>query len=124
MKGEKMKFGILIKEGPYTHQASDSAYQFTLAALEKGHEIEGVFFYNDGVINATRHMDPPQDDRHLSKLWSELGRKTGQDWMVCIAAAKRRGIVETEIAPNMSITGLGELTDLTIRADRMITFGD
>ncbi|HJO43297.1 MAG TPA: DsrE family protein, partial [SAR324 cluster bacterium] len=51
-----MKFGILIKEGPYTHQASDSAYRFALAVLEKGHEIEGVFFYNDGVINATRHM--------------------------------------------------------------------
>ncbi|MEE1577861.1 MAG: DsrE family protein, partial [Deltaproteobacteria bacterium] len=50
-----MKFGILIKEGPYTHQASDSAYRFASAALEKGHEIEGVFFYNDGVINATRH---------------------------------------------------------------------
>ena len=119
-----MKFGILIKEGPYTHQASDSAYRFASAALEKGHEIEGVFFYNDGGINATRHMDPPQDDRNLSKLWSELGKRTGQELMVCIAAAKRRGIIETEIAPNMSITGLGELTDLTIRADRMITFGD
>ena len=41
-----MKFGILVNEGPYTHQASDSAYQFTKAALEKGHEIYRVFFYN------------------------------------------------------------------------------
>ena len=29
-----MKFGILVNEGPFTHQASDTAYQFTNAALE------------------------------------------------------------------------------------------
>ena len=44
-----MKLGILVNEGPYTHQASDSAYQFAKAALEKGHEIFRVFFYSDGV---------------------------------------------------------------------------
>jgi tRNA 2-thiouridine synthesizing protein D len=49
-----MKFGILINEGPYTHQASDSAYLFARAAIEKGHEVSRVFFYHDGVNNATR----------------------------------------------------------------------
>ena len=28
-----MKFGILVNEGPYTHEASDTAYQFVKAAL-------------------------------------------------------------------------------------------
>ena len=28
-----MKFGLMVSEGPYTHQASDSAYQFAAAAL-------------------------------------------------------------------------------------------
>ena len=28
-----MKFGILVNEGPFTHQASDSAYRFAEAAL-------------------------------------------------------------------------------------------
>lgn len=58
-----MRFGIVVTEGPYTHQASDSAYRFTKAALEKGHEIFRVFFYHDGVNNATRFAVPPQDDR-------------------------------------------------------------
>ena len=34
-----MKFGLMVNEGPYTHQASDTAYQFAKAALAKGHEI-------------------------------------------------------------------------------------
>jgi tRNA 2-thiouridine synthesizing protein D len=49
-----MKFALLVSEGPYTHQASDTAYQFASAALQKGHEVMRVFFYHDGVYNATR----------------------------------------------------------------------
>ena len=29
-----MKFGLLVSEGPYTHQASDTAWQFARAALD------------------------------------------------------------------------------------------
>ena len=29
-----MKFGIIVSAGPYTHQASDTAYQFSKAVLE------------------------------------------------------------------------------------------
>ena len=32
-----MKIGILVSEGPYTHQAADSAYKFVTAALAAGH---------------------------------------------------------------------------------------
>jgi len=44
-----MKFAVLVNEGPYAHQASDSAYYFTQAALSQGHEVMRVFFYHDGV---------------------------------------------------------------------------
>jgi len=117
-----MKFAILLQDGPYNHEASDSAYNFTMAAIEKGHEIVGVFFYNDGVLNATKLMDPPTDDRNVGKRWSELG-STGVDIVVCIAAAKRRGITEENLNDNMRISGLGQLVDMTIQADRIITFG-
>ena len=68
----RLRFGIVVNEGPYTHQASDSALQFVEAALAKGHEIFRVFFYHDGVNNGTRLTVPPQDDRNLQRLWSEL----------------------------------------------------
>lgn len=130
-----MKFGIVVNEGPYTHQASDTAYQFTKAALEKGHEITRVFFYHDGVNNATRLTIPPQDDRNVQKNWTELGEKHGLDLVVCIAAAQRRGILDANeakrqgkdadnIAPAFRISGLGQLIDAGINADRMLTFGD
>jgi tRNA 2-thiouridine synthesizing protein D len=80
-----MKLGILVNEGPFTHQASDSAYQFTKAALEKGHEIVRVFFYHDGVNNANKLSEPQSDDRNLVALWSELAQEHGVELTVCAA---------------------------------------
>ncbi|MBI5178095.1 MAG: sulfurtransferase complex subunit TusD [Nitrospinae bacterium] len=119
-----MKFGILIMDGPYQHQASDSAYHFANAAVAKGHEIAGIFFYNDGVNNTTSLMTPPQDDRHISKRWSDFVQKNGIDAIVCIAAAKRRGITDANLIKGARISGLGQLTELGIKADRLVTFGD
>ncbi|MHB8884952.1 MAG: sulfurtransferase complex subunit TusD [Methylovirgula sp.] len=130
-----MRFGIVVTEGPYTHQASDSAYRFTKAALEKGHEIFRVFFYHDGVNNATRFTVPPQDDRNLQQMWSELAEAHKLDLVVCIAAAQRRGILDADeakrqgkdgnnIAPGFRISGLGQLIEAGIQADRLVMFGD
>ncbi len=130
-----MKFAILINEGPYTHQASDSAYQFAKAALAKGHEIFRVFFYHDGVNNATRLTTPPQDDRNIVNRWSKLAEEHKLDMVVCVAAAQRRGIVDegeakrngkdaTNLAPGFRISGLGQLIEAGIQADRLVVFGD
>ena len=38
-----MKFSVMVNEGPYTHQAADTAYQFSRAVLDAGHEIFPFF---------------------------------------------------------------------------------
>ncbi len=119
-----MKFGILVNEGPFTHQASDSAYQFVTAALKKGHEICRVFFYHDGVNNSNKQSDPPSDDRNLVKLWSALGEEHGIELIVCVAAAMRRGVNEDLLAPGFQISGLGQLIEAGIESDRLVVFGD
>ena len=130
-----MKFAIQINEGPFTHQAADSAYQFTKAALENGHEIFRVFFYHDGVNNGTMYSVPPQDDRNVQAQWSELAEQHDLDLVVCVAAAQRRGIMDEDeakrhgkgasnIAPKFRISGLGQLIEAGIEADRLLVFGD
>ena len=130
-----MKFAIVVNEGPYTHQASDTAYHFTVAALARGHEIFRVFFYHDGVNNGTRLATPPQDDRHITARWSKLAGAHALDLVVCVAAAQRRGIVDADeqkrnqkdannIADGFRISGLGQLVEAGIQADRLVSFGD
>jgi tRNA 2-thiouridine synthesizing protein D len=46
------------------------------------------------------------------------------DLVVCVAAALRRGIQEEVLAPGFRISGLGQLVDAGIKADRTVTFGD
>lgn len=130
-----MKFTIQVNEGPYQHQASDTAYNFAKAALEKGHEIFRIFFYHDGVNNGTRLTTPPQDDRNIVNRWSELAEQHELDLVVCVAAAQRRGIADADearrngkdadnIAPGFRISGLGQLIEGGIQADRLVVFGD
>ena len=130
-----MKFAIVVNEGPYTHQASDTAFQFTKAALAKGHEVVRVFFYHDGVNNGTKLAVPPQDDRHIPNNWAKLGKDHQLDLVLCIAAAQRRGILDEKEAERQGkdannvidgfrISGLGQLIEAGIEADRTITFGD
>lgn len=130
-----MKFAIMVSEGPYTHQATDSAYQFAKAAIAKGHEITRVFFYHDGVNNGTRLTVPPQDDRHIVNRWSEIAAQHNIDLVICIAAAQRRGLLDeneakrqgkdaSNIAPGFRISGLGQLVEAGIQSDRLVVFGD
>lgn len=130
-----MKISILVNEGPYQHQAADSAIQFTKAAVEKGHEIFRVFFYHDGVNNGTRFAVPPQDDRNITAQWTALAEEHDLDLVVCIAAAQRRGIIDENeakrqgkdgdnIAPGFRISGLGQLIEAGIQSDRLVIFGD
>ncbi len=129
-----MKFSIQVNEGPYQHQASDTAYQFTKAAIAAGHEIFRVFFYHDGVNNATRLAVPPQDDRNITKLWSELSKENNLDMVVCIAAAQRRGIMDADeskrqgldadnLIEGFRISGLGQLIEAGVESDRLVVFG-
>jgi len=130
-----VKFGIVVNEGPYQHQSSDSAYQFCKAALGSGHEIFRVFFYHDGVNNSTRYAVPPQDDRHVTQRWSDLAENHQLDLVVCVAAAQRRGILDEDealrhhktgdnIARGFRVSGLGQLIEACIEADRLVTFGN
>lgn len=130
-----MKFAIQINEGPYTHQATDSAYMFTKAALDAGHEVMRVFFYHDGVNNGTRLTTPPQDDRHIVNRWAELAKEHDLDLVLCVAAAQRRGIADADeakrngkdadnIQEGFRISGLGQLIEAGIQADRLVVFGD
>jgi len=130
-----VKFGIVVSEGPYTHEASDTAYNFVKAAIEAGHEVPRVFFYHDGVNVGTRLTVPPQDDRNIQVNWTNLAKEHGIDLVVCIAAAQRRGILDENeakrqgkdadnIAEGFRISGLGQLIEMGIQTDRLMMFGD
>jgi len=130
-----VKIGVVVSEGPYTHQAADTAFNFVKSALATGHEVPRVFFYHDGVNVSTRLSIPPQDERNIQQNWTALAKEHEIDLVVCIAAAQRRGLLDENearrqskdadnIAEGFRISGLGQLIEMGIQTDRLVTFGD
>ena len=129
-----MNFALLILGPPYSTQASASALRFARASLASGHGIYRLFFYHDGVHNASALVTAAQDEKNLPEQWQELIEQHQLDSVVCIAAATRRGVLSEQeakrhgkTAGNLSdgheLSGLGQLVDASLNADRVITFG-
>lgn len=117
-----MKIGVLVLEGPYQHQAADTAYHFVKAALTRGHEITGIFLYTDGVNNANGYIKPP-GERNIAERFSELASQ-GIPMIACTACARFRGFRPDMVAQGVKLGGLGALADYLRDADRFVTFGD
>jgi tRNA 2-thiouridine synthesizing protein D len=128
-----MKFAIAVFSPPYT-PASRRALRFTEAALAAGHDIVRVFFYQDGVHNASANIVAPQDETDIAAAWQALITSRGLDAVVCIAAALRRGTLNAEeaerwerpaanVLPPMELSGLGQLHEAAQTADRLMCFG-
>ena len=130
-----MKFSLLVNEGPYQHQASDTAWHFARAAIEAGHEITRVFFYHDGVSEADANTAPAQDDPSSPEPWTVLAERGNFPLNVCVAAGARRGVLSADEARRQhkpaaslrngfELVGLGVFVEGLINADRVITFGN
>ncbi|MGM0782998.1 MAG: sulfurtransferase complex subunit TusD [Pseudomonadota bacterium] len=128
-----MRYALLVQGAPYSHQASHSALRFARAVVTRGHTLDSVFFYHDGVYNAARLAAPPQDEPHLPDAWCDLHAQHTTALLVCIASALRRGLLDEREAvrhgkvgyslePPFELTGLGQLIDLGQRCDRLVTF--
>ncbi len=133
--GSEMKFAIAVYGAPFSHQAPLSALAFARAVLAEGHELLRIFFYHDGVYNGNANAAPPQDEPDIRGMWSEFALESGVEMIVCVASALRRGMLDeteadryekssTTLDPAFTISGLGQLIDAGINADRLVTFGN
>ena len=129
-----MRYTLLVNAAPQTGGAAHSALRFVEAALAGGHSIERLFFYGDGVYNASRLTVMPQDEANLPALWDALIRKHKLESVACVSSAIRRGVLDaTESSrhelnvvscyDSSEIGGLGQLIDAISNADRLISFG-
>lgn len=127
-----MKYLINVSASPST-QSSLSALRFCQALCRKEHDIVRVFFYGDGVYNANRLLSPPSDENNMEQLWREFAEHEKVELIVCIAAAVRRGLLNEEEAKRYDkpasniqspfiVSGLGQMIEAAVLADRSITF--
>lgn len=127
-----MNFALLVTAAPGQENAWH-ALRFCEAALAAGHRVGRVFFYGDGIHHANALHSPPQDEPDLHTAWARLAAQHGVELVVCVAAALRRGVLDADSARRQEkpshnlgegyvISGLGQLAEALIEADRVVTF--
>ena len=73
------------------------AYQLAQELVQK-HHIRQIFFYQDGVSNGNALVYPANDEFNLVKAWQVFSRQFNVPLHLCVAAAQRRGVVDSESA--------------------------
>lgn len=117
-----MRYVLAIKGEVYGSQAAYLAYQFAEQLLASGHEISQIFFFQAGVTNANRLIDPASDEVNLVGKWKSLAENHRLSLHLCISAAQRRGVVAENLAEPFILAGLGEFSQAVLKADRLLTF--
>lgn len=128
-----MKFTLQINSSPTTGHSGYYAYRFVCELITAGHQVIRIFFYREGIYHGYRYSTPPDDELNFSRLWSALSQEHGIDLVICVSAAQRRGLLhpdeaqrqgklDNDLAEGFRISGLGQMIEASLLADRLIVF--
>lgn len=143
-----MDYVLLVKQPVYGSQGAFLAYRLAQVLVQK-HCIRQIFFYQDGVSNGNALVYPANDEFNLVSAWQAFSRQFNVPLYLCVAAAQRRGVVDSDSAADKSavkksnafstsatpaapsgvnnladvfqLAGLGEFSRALLQADRVIT---
>ncbi len=120
------RYALIVSTPPFDNK-TQTALDFAKQLLQSGHQLLGVFFYQDGVTNANAFVQTPSDETNLLHAWQSFQQQSDTPLHLCISAAERRGLTDSNEAPlvhniseGFTISGLGELVVLTSKADKTV----
>lgn len=128
-----LTYSLLVNGSVYGNQSALNAYQFACALIERGHKLVSVFFYQDGVHNASNLVVPANDEFDLVKAWQQLCKQHKVRLESCVAASLRRGVLDdneaethgrgrSNVAQDFELAGLGGLAEAMLVQDRVVQF--
>jgi tRNA 2-thiouridine synthesizing protein D len=117
---------VVITTPPYS-PLTTTAIAYVEAALEAGIDIVGIFFYQDAAMHANKDISIASDEYQAIAQWQRLHQKYQLPLHICITAAEKRGIAcdsidNEKINKAFTVSGLGELVELTTKASRLVQF--
>jgi tRNA 2-thiouridine synthesizing protein D len=117
----------LVVTTPPNSNLTTTAINLVRAALDSDVSIIGVFFYQDGVLNAAKYLSIPSDEFQTLAQWQQLNSEYNVPLYLCITAAEKRGLSDelnnhesSNIDSAFTVSGLGELVELTSKAERVV----
>ena len=127
------RISVLITSSPESLNACLDAVAFCHAAIDEGHNIDQIFFYQAGVYHANGLMDASAGQVNLTNAWQNLADEHAIPLLVCVGAASKRGVVDAEQATQAGLAqhnlfepfkqvGLGEFFTLLHNSTKLVQF--
>lgn len=110
-----MKFALIVQAAPDSPFAK-AALQSSQSIWAADHVLTGAFFLGQGVLNI-------QTCNSISMKWRDLFHNIDQEALCCAAAIKRFAIPSSALIQCSTVAGLGQMIELCLMADRVLTFG-
>lgn len=117
----------LVITTPPNSNLTTTAINLLQAAIDNEVTIIGVFFYQDGVLNAAKHLSIPSDEYQTLSKWQHLHNQYKVPLHLCVSAAEKRGLsdgLDTDASSNIdnafTVSGLGELVELSSKATKVV----
>lgn len=136
-----MRLSLYITAAP-DQETAYRAWQFAHAAVSAGHKLERVFFAGAGVLHGQALSVAGRDERSMTERWQQLqqhvqslpgAKAQDAELVLCVTAALRYGVLDADnaqrweksaisMASGFIISGLGQLAEAQLSADRLIHF--
>ena len=125
-----MKLALLVTAAPGT-PAAVNALEFSRSALLGEHQVVRVFFSQSGAAHANTDLPLLSGQIDTGAGWGDLSEEHGLDLVVCVGSAQRHGIdagkqagvKPANLRAGFCISGLGQLVEACLSAERVISFG-
>lgn len=136
-----MQLSLYITAAP-DQEAAFRAWQFADAVVASGHRLGRVFFAGAAVQHGQALAVAGRDETPLTRRWQQLqadarrhpeaDAQTGE-LVLCVSAALRHGVLDADnahrwempalsLAHGFIISGLGQLAEAQLGADRLVHF--
>jgi len=117
-----MKVLIIINDAPYGTEKAYNALRIAMNVQKESPETEvAIFLMADAVGCGLPNQNTPSGYYSLERMLKSVIMKGGKI-RACGGCMDARGLAEIKLIDNVERSNMKELTELTLDADKIITF--
>lgn len=96
-------FLIFVTGSPYDSLNGHTALAFCEASVALGHQVDQVFFYQQGVQQSNEDIQQASGEKSMLTKWLTFSEQTQTPLNVCVTASLKRGVICTTDAKEMKL---------------------
>lgn len=117
-----MNILIIINDSPYGTEKAYNALRLAMQTQKDHMEIEvRIFLMADATICALTNQKTPDGYYNIERMLKSVIRRGGKV-KFCGSCADVRGIKDMQLIEGLEISTMGELTQWTVEANKVLTF--